>query len=1203
MAITGDERFLECLRDFHGLEVSPDELLMLHRDVAQRRQESQRAEWNAKQAGDYWGAEDEVTNGKVFGIVFGTALGFLSGGWVGAGLALLSGLLGGRKKADHKREEHFNPQQGFESGGQLAPSGGVLPRIYCNRTINPNGGVRVGGILINSRIDTRRGSSLLYQLYAIAAGQGPNLGYGQLGAIDDTKALFNQQPRSNFNSREITTGYRLGTQNQSQIPQFPYYSQNITPPDYSIFGVDERAKAGASSVAQNPNPRVINVTVTGNSVQKNTTFASGAPMVDAWNAAAFGSTGLTTDGFFQFNNPGGADQMGVGISAVYVDEVWTSLQFGFLFPGDGSYVVVENGVGRTGNLPVTGVSIFKILIDDGQVSYLADDVTVWDSAILPSYPIYPDIKIYTTNAIVTGLNLNGSGFSVDVNSSATILTPTGTSKDITPNQVLDLFTSSQDYVITSTGEVARDQRFLVTDKDYGAQTITTSPTVSFAVGESIYAYWYARYETTKRVDRLDINLAFNLSARHQGNSKDKNNGKLVTHASLFDLWIRPTSEPIGAEVRLARFLVKNATPVRINRAIRVLNLALGRYYFEFRPLAFLPTDQLSMPIYELTDHGYDIPDDTDREDLPTFAPGVTILGNSIQIQGEMEQVFPGGYSFDQIIQWVAYQKKSNVSTESGATGKITSINEIVHQAAINQLAPYKGLALVWYRFVASDRLQQPPGTRTLVTEGSVCPNWMAAGTSNNALSTNTVMVSPSSNFIADGVQAGWILRNLDAGLESVITAVTATTITTTVGLQWSGQCGSRFGVYFLGSTCYFPDVYADMIRNDFGGIPDLLDPDEYIDYPSLVAARKFCVANQYYFDDLIDQRTPFQNWVAEHARLSYLFPTRIDGRYGLVPDMATPVDAVFNAGNSENFVLDYPDWQNNITNTVIIRYEDGRDQFTQFGARHRQVTITVQTTTAYNNLERINSQEIEARSIKNTDQAVNVACLYLKSLQLNNVKVGFETSYAAAYTQAGDIVTVQHSAVDIGDEYSGFVTDVNGAQVQLNCQPTLRQGYATADNAAGITDSEADFQNLSIAVGDLLVNLDTGQSGIITAIPSSTTIAAPVVIGKDDEYAIRNLTLGATFEAVVTRREDGAVISAFVVLVAVGSEVWVQFPSNLSLLPGDYVNIAPNDRYWRVDSIQPNGKERFAVSCTYWQASIYDRTGLVILVDDEVIQG
>ena len=1197
--LSGDDHFLECLREFHGIEMTHDDLAVLHKDLHHRRQDSARSRFNVSQSTDAALITYEINSGKIGQLVLGTAMGFLSGGWAGAALALVGGLIG-QKQQKPQANQRLSEQYGFDQGGQVAPSGGVLPRIYCNRSINPAGGVRVGGILIHSRVETRRGTNILYQLYVIAAGQSERLGYGQLGAISTELTLFNQQPRRNFNDREIRMITRLGTRDQSVIPEFPYYSQNITPPDYAVFGVDSRAKVGGSATSTNPNFNTVNAIVEGSTVTKTGGLLGN---IDAWNAGVFGQEGLQADGTFSFTAPVGT--AAAGLSTTDQDQNWTSIQFGFLFTNNQA-TVMESGTARTGAIPVTPGSSYAVQIDNGQIFYLVNGGVVYTSAIVPSFPLYPDIALFTQNVQITNIAVGDGGFAIEGSITGTLTPTPNQGSSATSDEILDLFTPAQDYVISISGETKRDPMFYVIDKDsrfnQRNRTITTSPPVSGYNGKTIYAAWFARYENTKRVDRCDFNLLFNLSARYQNskNQNDKDNGKLVTHGTLFDVWIRPVSSPIGTEVRLIRCVVKNRTSNKTYRGFRIMNLKLGRYYYEIRPLTAIPDDQPNIPIYELTDNGYGITDETDTEQLPTIQTGVTLLGNTIAVQGELEQITDLGA----IRKWIGYDKKVNVSSESGATGRINSINEIVHWSSIGKtIETYPGLALTGYRFRASERLQQAPALAALIPEGSVVPNWIGAGIA-SSLSTASLLNAPGHNFIADGVQNGYWIRNLDKGIDGQITAVTASTIATSTPMQWNGNTNDRFAIYFLGSTCYLPDAFADYVRNDFGGIPDLLDPDEYIDYPSIVRSRKFCVANQYFYDDLTDQRVPFSQWAEEQARFSYLYAVRIDGRFGLTPDTQTPIDAVFNASNSRNFKLDYPDWQANVTNTIVIRFVDGREIFDQTGARHREVTVTVQTTAAYDGLVSPVVEEINARSIKDDEQAINIACLRLKSLRQNLISLSFDTSYAAAYVQAGDIVSIQHAAIDVNEDYSGFVTAVENDRVLLDCQPVLLEGIVDNDEdntfCDGVAIEAGNSSNHSVSIGDLLLNLDTGEYGLIQNV-TDTKIVAPVKFKPGDEWLVRNLTMPVGYEANITYREDDRTESLPCFYELIDGEVWLRIPGSTCELM-DSVNVSLPEQQWRIQSVSPNGKEQFGVSALSHDPDIYSRRGLVIQVDDRVVR-
>ena len=156
---------------------------------------------------------------------------------IGVGLLLnfvASKILSANKKDKTPEQKKFAPNYGFDEGGAIPDPTQLVPMIYCNRRVNPYGGVRAAGYLLHSRIETLLGSSTLYQLHV--------LGMGQLGEINTSKALIAEQPRDLYSDRDVSIQSRSGTPDQTSIDWFQFFSQVISPPNYNTFGVDYRTK-------------------------------------------------------------------------------------------------------------------------------------------------------------------------------------------------------------------------------------------------------------------------------------------------------------------------------------------------------------------------------------------------------------------------------------------------------------------------------------------------------------------------------------------------------------------------------------------------------------------------------------------------------------------------------------------------------------------------------------------------------------------------------------------------------------------------------------------------------------------------------------------------------------------------------------------------------------------------------------------------
>lgn len=1150
--------------------------------IAKGSQDAQRAAYNVVNSDDPWVSEYEITNGKILNLGISTAIGFFSGGgWIGAGLAFAGGLLSmfqKKPKEQKQGEERQDVQYGFDSGGSLGRPGTPFPLVYGNRNIDPSGGVRVGGFLIHSRIDTALGGNKLFQIYAISLGESPSLGLGALGAIDESETLFNGQPRSNFDLTEIESHFRTGAQVQAPIPGFDVYSMNHAPPDYAVFGVDFRASAEGSADAPTEPENVVGGTLV------NGLFTKTGLLVD-WDAGIYGGTGLAGDGTFTVT-PQQVAGIAAGLSSNDTGVSFVSIEYGWYFDGANQAFVIENGAFVQGPYAYVAGQGFDIVSAGGQIQYVANGVLVYTSVNAPNFPLFPDASIQSPGASVQ-LDLNGTGVTVATGGTTTI-----TIKEA--EERFDLFNFGQDFVVCRDGDPAVDPHFRVVGKDDTAEQLTIEPALNIVSFDALFAYWSARYENLKHVERVDFNLSFQLTALESREDRS-GYGKERGHANLFDVYARPVTDAPGTEVFMGRFVVAGKRRQVIRRALRFHNLPLGRYYWEFRPLCQDPKDQ---PVWILLDTG----------NFRRNNAANTLAGATIEIEAEMIPIIEEPDWVNALDDWISFTNKMQVSSESGPTGKIASVNEIVVPDAPPE---YPGVALYALVYTASERLQQPPGQRCLVTAGREIQNLMAAGEA-SALSTPTTLEDPTADFVADGIQTGWVIRDLSGGNEAQITAVTATTITTTTPLNWDPGC--RYLVYFIGSSCYFPDIFNDLAINDYGGIRELIEPDDDIDYEYLVESRKFCVAEQLYAHTLYERSAPFKRQMLVDARESLLLPSERNGRIGLRPERLEPVVDLFNASKDSNFKESWADWQSAIVNRLIVTYLDGRELFEEDGSRHRDKTVVMELPGVFNGTDFVQEETLRLSTVTRPEQAIRVGTVYFNSARLQNRNVTFSTGPQAMFIEGGDIVSVQHPTASVGEELSGMVKRivepfdaVTGQQVvQLDCSPCVLKGRnseASDDGVVGAVD--VDYGTTAVMPGDLLVNLTCGgECGVITAV-AGNQIVAPVVLSRGDRWEVLNLTTPADLFATVQFRETGEAQSnlafGFELTGECGVALRVYGLAN-GLQRGDGVNIGGAYNTYRIQRAAPSGKYGFSINATYYPGEeLYDSSGFVISYDEVIL--
>lgn len=1196
------QNIAELMRQMHGIDINASDLntlIDLNREARSRRYRLSDAP-----------IEAEIEAKGIGKIVLSTAVGFLTGGLGGAIVGLVMGvgssLLTERQQPEQETsDETYAPQYGFNSGGRLATVGGPIPLIYGSRAVNPNGGVRVAGHLINSRIDTELGTNTLFQLYSISL--------GTLGAIDVDQTLFDEQPRNKFVRREIDTYIRVGDDPQNPIEEFPFYSQVISPSNYNVFGYDERSNVNnPQQVVPVGTANVTNVEVPNPGIIRALPAAGGFG-----TAGLFGTDPInpvTGGGFIEFRASESDSNRALGLSNNDIDLDWISIEHGFRLRDDGEFRIIESGVQTNdgaflaGNSNYSNGTTFRVRIQpNGRIRYFKNGTLIFESVTIAAGDYFLDTA-FTNDSQVTQVRVNPGGLIQPDTVTQTVI-------EIDPDNDGDAefgeFNPSDTYATCQPDNNPNNpepdylQPFIVVEKDPDTETLTIEPEIegedlTVGDGDRIYAIWTCKYETTKRVSEIHLNMNFSLYAR------DPEDGDNKDHGQVFDLYMRQIDVPdtlVDPEF-IIRFFVETKTPTVVRRGLKIKNLALGRYYLEIRPAVCNVLDNVDNPIidvWRLGDYG------VFRE--IEVAHGFPRTEGPIYIVGEFDE----NPNESGLVDELSYDpdEKTQISTEQGPPGKLVSVNEVVTVEALSNSLNnvtiaddengYPGIALVGYKFLASNRLQSPPNISVLVSQGRVIPNYIAAGQA-SALSTNMELNDPNADFNDPDalVLTGMVVRNLTQKREDTITGKTANRIQTAGNLRWNEF--DRYVVYSLSATPYFPDIYVDLLTNPVGGIGEIVDGDRFIDYPSVTRSRKFCVQNDYFWDGFLRDSTAFAQWADNEARGNLLFPLKVGGRFGLIPDEATDPIAVFNASNVRDFEEEFAPWYEQETNTMVVTYTDGSEKEDDDGVRFRPKNVIVQTADAYNGTVQRVERSASFNHVTNLGQAVDVGIVMLKALREQTRKIQFTTFGQGCYVASGDIIIVQHLITEYGEEYSGFVRNFDAPTnpgtglsqaVQISkCNYLVFDGCVTTGGANSIIDTSQNFNESGVEAGDLVYFPETQVSTTVAAVISDTQLqlaAGNTVVNQT--YCIFNGSFAGTSVAVLFR-EDNSVATG---LIISGTELrdgeqWVTvegLPQQLQRL--DPIVIGRDievESTYRVNSTTPNSKGEIVITAASWNPTL-----------------
>lgn len=692
-------------------------------------------------------------------------------------------------------------------------------------------------------------------------------------------------------------------------------------------------------------------------------------------------------------------------------------------------------------------------------------------------------------------------------------------------------TSSSTIVLTeddvpafSPGDTYRHNGQTFRIKTKTGSSIVANKVINQVNNQPVYAVWDAHYTTSKRVNEIQVNLNAQYWASAQDNDK---NVITVNLANVWDVYLTPL--PNGIKTKITRIHIKSKTRTNLRRTFSISGLALGKYKLD---MVTITRDEQPDG-----DQSYGLKDDGVLRSYPV-ANGWTFTAEG----GILEAVKPDNQYIDRT-QWAA---------QGGAPCQITTINEIVNPQAIGQIAVvgYPNMPMVGLIATASAQLQGQPNLKTLVKKGRSKMRVLGGssiagiGSANNVLTENAGYIN--SFVAATFIRNGDICRNLDKRTESVITGIAPDIIVTAQSCNW--QQGDRFLIYRYGCSNYFPDIYVDTLTSFDGGLGNFIDADFFVDYPSIIESKFYCAINNFFWDGQITEPTTWAQWATRESLASLLFPSRIGGKFALIPEQraatATPV-ALFNASNiiEGSFVEEFAERQE--LNTLIVSYKDGSD------AKFDTKTIVIQTLAAYNGEVSVVEESLSLDSVTNFNQAEKVGQVFLKTRLLQDRVISFKTGLQGAYVQPGDLVYVQHLITEFDRECSGFVAE-------------------------------------------LILTLQDPNTGLYTC---NVRLSAPVREGVIS-------TTG--YNAAIFRLEDGGMQTDLFVQSFLDETLNINLLSIGGLLVplsapsdnrnGDYIavnKVIENKRIYRVNSIDPQPDGTVGVSGVLWTIEMLQPSGLI----------
>jgi hypothetical protein len=702
----------------------------------------------------------------------------------------------------------------------------------------------------------------------------------------------------------------------------------------------------------------------------------------------------------------------------------------------------------------------------------------------------------------------------------------------------------------------------------------------------IYSFNRAKYRSTRRVNQLDLNFVMKVWARDAI-------GSLIDFAQSYVLRIRRYDQATFTTV--CRFYVRSYNPKDLFRSISIKNLQLYSYDIEVVPEATSADDGLQL--IELQDSG------TTLEK--------TYNGYTVRFQG-----IESGFTAAQL-DALTSQVKSRTpqsSAQGNATLQILHVNEREYIASTPRPKNlgYPGLACVWaikrFTIDTSGQLQ----FQFFVSEGIIVESLLAAGTASPASGASNLAQIGHGLIFTPGLR----LRNLDKGIDSEIIAINPNVITTYDSLNW--EQGDRWYAYGRRSSCWWPEIKAWLVRDPRFGASESITADFDLNYPSLVAATKYCSGQNQFnqsfaWHGVLNRAQKVAEVDAENCAKVNLFPIDVDGSKGYWPMENPDTVGLFNISNADNFrITKLPELEINPPTSCTIAYKEQQQAWIgDDSLRFLDLSVTAMVKNAASTREvtlSIPECTSRAQAIVTAKIRLNYGRFFGKSQASFGAK-----QIEAVSLELGGVARIQLQTMNYDEEQSGIVIEVDATgKFRLDNEFTMVRSISSATlNPLGLTDLNIDFIAAGVATGDLIRDEESGQVATIISVATHTIGCTPP-IPADTYYQIANIT---TNDVLLWRGSASRSLPpALFAVEYLNGHLWYAAANVPPIKVGEVIQIGSNqiqEREFQVLSVgyqipydgEKTSEMEVPVSCASWDSRMFDFTDIEVTTIDDVLQG
>jgi hypothetical protein len=836
-----------------------------------------------------------------------------------------------------------------------------------------------------------------------------------------------------------------------------------------------------------------------------------------------------------------------------------------------------------------------IINEQPKEHYSAQDLQLsWQDGTQTVAP--PGFTDYSQNYTVQSNNQVGVG---QIVVTTPILNPGGATSYLRiPNDKADQLSGQGRYAIRDNATGAGTVFYVVdrtVDSVSGQTTIIPNvflpPTLS-----TVYTYFDCYYRTTKRVTRIDLNFSTEIWARNKSN-------ELVDFTAFYTVYIKPYRQTNYQVV--CHLLISSTKTTAIKLFSLILKgLPLDTYDISIKPKAY-PSDRFenaAEPTFNLKDWG-----------AVTTEP-ITLATNVGTFQCE----FQGYLELNRNIYASQCDQDPGVVPNTSFQGRpsLTLLNvnerESISATSRTRNLSLNGFATTEVIVRPNSQLNGAINFQFLVTEGIKCINPVAYGVATPGSSGVTLIHNGDPGILTVGT-TGKSIRNLDQRQSGIITGVGANAIVA-AGVTW--EEGDRFIIYTYKSTCWVPEIRNYLSADSRFGLSEDFIFDYDIDFQSCINTTKWLAgANEhgtkFAWHGILDKTEEIGAINDRLSREVMIFPCDRNGQAGYL-EQKTPdstVGKIYNATNTRGFKLELSAFDATPPNTVKVKYRELEQTFlAEPNLQYIQMSVTARTWTVAQGLDRERVLEIDLPNCTSRSQAIKHAQIALNLARYSNHS---SCSFAATtidslYLPPGDLIRAQTVEVTYTGQQSGIVVEVVGSRFRLDSDPVIVEGISVS-SAVGVSDRVVDYLIAGVKIGDLVVNLETYASSLVTNVTATNLTCLPL-IPPDVQYQVWDLTHAGNVACISS--DDPNTVYPFTTQF-LGGHVWCTIAGivpevlDVVLIGGTQLE----DRLFQclgvTQNITPstNGEGIFEsqIVATNWTKKFYDYSDIEIITRDAKI--